>query len=142
MNIQIDENEVKHLLSALSIYEWVANSPHEESDSSIDSFCQSILKKLSEAGVKDPVQSENGIHTVSEEFFQDLFDSYIEPYNDNVFWTDLSSELAQRDLELEYSPKEIKALKPEDVEHRLNRTMDEYDEEFEKNGVDRLFIKM
>lgn len=142
MNIQITENEVKHLLNALSIYEWVTNSPHEESDPGVDEFCQSLLQKLSTAGVKEPIQKEDGNFTVSEPFFQELFESYIEPYNDNVFWTDLSSELAQRDLELEYSPKEVQGLKPEDVEKRLNRAMQEYDEEFEKNGVDRLFLKV
>ncbi|MDF3821106.1 hypothetical protein P3G55_14445 [Leptospira sp. 96542] len=141
MNLNLNESEVKHLLQALSIYEWVSNSPHEEADSAVEEFCQSVLKKLQTLGVKEPITSDDGVLTVDETFFQEVFESYIEPYNDDVFWSDLSTELAQRDLEEKHSPKELEALSPDEYEAKVTKIAETYDKEFETNGVDKLFLK-
>ncbi|EKJ85165.1 hypothetical protein [Leptospira meyeri] len=140
MNLELNPQETKHLLNALAVFEWVSNSPHEETDPSVDEFIQSILKKLS-ATKESPIVSENGLYTISEEYFQEVFESYIEPYNDDIFWTDLSTELAQRDLELKVSAKDLEALSPEDYETKVAKEAEKYDTEFEKNGVDNLFLK-
>ncbi|MCG6141101.1 hypothetical protein EHQ23_09525 [Leptospira bourretii] len=140
MNLELNPQETKHLLNALAVFEWVSNSPHEETDPSVDEFIQSILKKLS-AEKENPIVSENGLYTISEEYFQEVFESYIEPYNDDIFWTDLSTELAQRDLEQKVSAKDLEALSPEDYENKVAKEAEKYDTEFEKNGVDNLFLK-
>ncbi|MBM9592828.1 hypothetical protein JWG41_20520 [Leptospira sp. 201903075] len=141
MNLDLNPQETKHLLNALAVFEWVSNSPHEETDPSVDEFIQSLLKKLSAGGEKGPIDSENGLYTISEEYFQEVFESYIEPYNDDIFWTDLSTELAQRDLEQKVSAKDLEALAPEDYEAKVAKEAEKYDAEFEKNGVDNLFLK-
>ncbi|TGK86920.1 hypothetical protein EHQ24_04800 [Leptospira noumeaensis] len=140
MNLDLNPQETKHLLNALAVFEWVSNSPHEETDPSVDEFIQSILKKLS-SSPESPIVSENGLYTISEEYFQEVFESYIEPYNDDIFWTDLSTELAQRDLEQKVSVKELEALSPEDYENKVGKEAEKYDAEFEKNGVDNLYLK-
>ncbi|MCW7492800.1 hypothetical protein ND861_07295 [Leptospira sp. 2 VSF19] len=140
MNLELNPQETKHLLNALAVFEWVSNSPHEETDPSVDEFIQSILKKLS-VEKESPIVSENGLYTISEEYFQEVFESYLEPYNDDIFWTDLSTELAQRDLELKVSAKDLEALSPEDYETKVAKEAEKYDTEFEKNGVDNLFLK-
>ncbi|TGL72427.1 hypothetical protein [Leptospira jelokensis] len=141
MNLDLTAQETKQLLDALTVFEWVSNSPHEESDPSIDSFLQSILKKLSKGMENNPISEENGMFTVAEEYFQEVFESYIEPYNDDVFWTELTTELAQRDLELSISEKELEAMSQEAYETKVAKEAEKYDAEFEKNGVDRLFLK-
>ncbi|TGL99763.1 hypothetical protein [Leptospira jelokensis] len=141
MNLDLTAQETKQLLDALTVFEWVSNSPHEESDPSIDSFLQSILKKLSKGMENNPISEENGMFTVAEEYFQEVFESYIEPYNDDVFWTELTTELAQRDLELSISEKELEAMSQEAYERKVAKEAEKYDAEFEKNGVDRLFLK-
>ncbi|MCW7481552.1 hypothetical protein [Leptospira kanakyensis] len=140
MNLDLNPQETKHLLNALAVFEWVSNSPHEETDPSVDEFIQSILKKLS-SSPESPIVSENGLYTISEEYFQEVFESYIEPYNDDIFWTDLSTELAQRDLEQKVSVKDLEALSPEDYEVKVAKEAEKYDAEFEKNGVDNLYLK-
>ncbi|MCW7470462.1 hypothetical protein [Leptospira kanakyensis] len=140
MNLDLNPQETKHLLNALAVFEWVSNSPHEETDPSVDEFIQSILKKLS-TSPESPIVSENGLYTISEEYFQEVFESYIEPYNDDIFWTDLSTELAQRDLEQKVSVKDLEALSPEDYEVKVAKEAEKYDAEFEKNGVDNLYLK-
>ncbi|EOQ90627.1 hypothetical protein LEP1GSC202_3740 [Leptospira yanagawae serovar Saopaulo str. Sao Paulo = ATCC 700523] len=141
MNLDLTPQETKQLLDALTVFEWVSNSPHEESDPSIDNFLQSLLKKLSNGMENNPISEENGMYTVAEEYFQEVFESYIEPYNDDVFWTELTTELAQRDLELSMSEKELEAMSPEAYETKVAKEAEKYDAEFEKNGVDRLFLK-
>lgn len=134
--------EVKHLLEALVVYEWVVNSPHEESNSGVDNFCQSIFQKLHHMGVKDPIiHGEDGIYSTTEDFFNRIHDEYIESYNEDVFWADLSFEFGSRDLSKKYSESEFQKLSEDEKERKTSAEIERYDEEFEKYGIERLFIK-
>jgi hypothetical protein len=142
MELSLNDSEVKHLLEALVVYEWVANSPHEESDPSVDTFCQSILTKLKTAGIKDAIkQMPDGTHSVTEEVFQQIHEDYIEAYNDDIFWSDLAFELGTRDLSKKYTEIEFQKLTEEEREKRASVEIENYDKEFESYGVERLIIK-
>ncbi|TGN17985.1 hypothetical protein [Leptospira idonii] len=142
MEIKLNESEAKHLLEALAIYEWVVNSPHEESEESVDSFCQSLFQKLHKAGLGKPIEVDSsGTYSLSEEFFHNLHESYIDPYNDDIFWSDLAFELGQRDLSKTVSESDLKKMSEEELERKSEVEIQKYDKEFETHGIDRLFIK-
>ncbi|MDZ4726630.1 MAG: hypothetical protein SH817_10765 [Leptospira sp.] len=142
MEINLNDSEVKHLLEALVVYEWIVNSPHEESDPSVDNFCQSVFKKLKSAGLKEPLRTTSeGNLSVTEECFQQIHEDYIEAYNDDVFWSDLAFELGTRDISKKYSEAEFLKLSEEEREKKAAVEINAYDKEFETYGIERLYIK-
>jgi hypothetical protein len=142
MELSLNESEVKHLLEALVVYEWIANSPHEESDPSVDTFCQSLFTKLKSAGLKEPIkQTTDGVLSVSEDFFQQIHEDYIEAYNDDLFWSDLAFELGTRDLSKKYTEVEFQKLSEEEREKKAAIEIENYDKEFESYGIERLYLK-
>lgn len=142
MELNLNDSEVKHLLEAIVIYEWIVNSPHEESDPSVDTFCQSILSKLKNSPVKDSInQTSDGTLSVNETLFQQVHDDYIEAYNDDLFWSDLAFELGTRDLSKKYTEIEFQKLSEEEREKKAAIEIENYDKEFESYGIERLYLK-
>ncbi|TGL63908.1 hypothetical protein EHQ58_00660 [Leptospira ognonensis] len=142
MELILNDSEVKHLLEAIVVYEWIANSPHEESDPSVDTFCQSLLSKLKNSPVKDSInQTSDGTLSVNETLFQQIHDDYIEAYNDDLFWSDLAFELGTRDLSKKYTEVEFQKLSEEEREKKAAIEIENYDKEFESYGIERLYLK-
>ncbi len=142
MDITLNESEVKHLLEAIVVYEWIVNSPHEESDPSVDNFCQSLLAKLKDSSVKSSIEkTPEGILSVTEAHFQQVHEDYIEAYNDDIFWSDLAFELGSRDLSKKISETQFEKLSEEERESKAATEIQNYDKEFETYGIERLYIK-
>ncbi|MCZ8156219.1 MAG: hypothetical protein O9264_08895 [Leptospira sp.] len=142
MELKLKDSEVKHLLEALVVYEWIANSPHEESDPSVDTFCQSMFSKLKAAGMGEPLtQASDGLITVGEDFFNQVFEDYIEDYKEDLFWSELAFELGTRDLSKKFTEVEFQKMSEVDREKKASIEIENYEKEFESFGIERLYIK-
>ena len=134
MQIELTEKEYRRLLDMVYIGNWILNSTrgsdrfqdYDKVESKIFSYCkdhgmQTLIERYRGETVPSRAFSEGGIHEA------------IMDYEDAVFFDILAEELARRDMD--YAP--ISAQNYDELVAR----MDEYMEEFELNGTDRLQLE-
>lgn len=134
MLIELTEKEYRRLLDMVYIGNWILNSTrgsdrfhdYDRVESKIFSYCkdhemQALVERWNGETVPSRAFSEGGIHEA------------IMDYEDAVFFDILAEELARRDMD--YAP--ISAQNYDELVAR----MDEYMEEFEQNGTDRLQLE-
>ena len=134
MQIELTEKEYRRLLDMVYIGNWILNSTrssdrfqdYDKVESKIFSYCkdhgmQALIERWNGEVVPSRAFSEGGIHEA------------IMDYEDAVFFDILAEELARRDMD--YAP--ISAQNYDELVARI----DEYMEEFEQNGTDRLQLE-
>ena len=134
MEIKLTEKQFRRLLDLVYIGNWVLNSTrgddrirqYDQVESLIFSHCLSHgMAGLTELYQGEIIPSrafaEGGIHEA------------IMDYEDAVFFDILAEELARRDMD--YAP-----ISNQNYDELIER-MDEYMEEFERNGTDRLQVE-
>jgi len=133
MNIELTELEFRRLLDMAYIGNWVLNSArgadrfidYDNVESRLFSFClqydMTELVDFSSGNALPSSAYENGgIHEA------------IADYEDSVFFEILAEELARRDMDFQ----------PIDTDnfYELTDRIDEYIEEFERNGIDNITL--
>ena len=134
MEIELTEKEYRRLLDMVYIGNWILNSTRGEDrfadydrvESKIFSYCRAhqmdaLIERWEGQIVPSRAFAEGGIHEA------------IMDYEDAVFFDILAEELARRDMD--HAP--ISAQNYDELVER----MDEYMEEFERNGTDRLQLE-
>ncbi|MCM3756332.1 hypothetical protein M3197_02415 [Sporosarcina aquimarina] len=140
MKINFTKKQYKHLLDLVYLGEWTANSAkdYDERDSEYDAFFQYICSFAKDFGVQDlvPFDKEMDAHFPTQEYEQRL-QPIIDENDNEVFWQELSSRLAKRDLAKEgktYATQDEAMMKYFEVEG-------EYEKEFEENGLSNLELR-
>lgn len=93
-------------------------------------------------GCSDLVEADvNGEFFVNEKLTDGVAREKLEAFSEDVFWRELVSRLAARDLRTEIGAEKTEAeeLAPED-EEKLSAHEDAYWREFETHGVDHLVL--
>jgi len=136
MQIDLSDRQFRLLLDMVYIGNWVLNSArgedritdYDDLESHIFSYClkgsgMSVLADFPTNSVRpSKAFTEGGIHEA------------IMDYEDAAFFDILAEELSRRDMTAE-------GLSPEDVEE-LERRIEEYGIEFDRNGLDNLTIEL
>ena len=133
MEIKLTPLEFRRLLDMAYIGNWVLNSnrgldrftDYDKVESRLFSYCKqynmpSLVDYTDDAPIPSAEFESGGIHEA------------IADYEDSVFFEILAEELARRDMDFE-------PINPENFCELTNR-IDEYIEEFEKNGIDNISI--
>ena len=123
MNIELSEKEFRRLLDLVYVGNWVLNSAR--GDDRFEDYDQLQEKMFSLA-------PQHGMNSLVQRWYGHVFPS--QAYEDAVFYDILAEELARRDLGLE-------AEEPEDYTE-LSARMEEYMQEFEKNGLSTINIDL
>ena len=135
MNIELTEKEFRLLLDLVYTGNWIMNSARgDDRIEDYDNLQEKIFQLCPEHGMRalvtkwyshtfpSPAYERGGIHEA------------IADYEDAVFFDILAEELARRDLGLEDS-------EPEDYTELQSR-MDEYLDEFDKNGLGAVSVDL
>ena len=133
MNIELTTKEFRRLLDLVYIGNWILNSTrgtdripdYDLLESKIFSYCE-------KAGMRDIFTKLNGKFKPSSAFENGGIHEAIAIYEDSVFYEILAEELAHRDMDFE--PIGF------DNFEELTTRIDEYIEEFEKNGIENISI--
>ena len=134
MNIELTNKEFRRLLDMVYIGNWVLNSTRaEDRFKDYDDLQEKIFGCCAKLGLKDLYTTWYGHVFPSRAFEEGGIHEAIADYEDAVFYDILAEELARRDMSLEHTD-------PDDV-NELNTRMDEYFDEFERNGIDNLTIE-
>ncbi len=143
MKIEFSKEEYLKLLDMVNIADWVIHSfttgegegtrEYRELQAKIFSFAQ-------EYGLDDLVELFEGSYEPTRKFEDEspAFD-FIEEYEEEVFWDELIDRLTQRDMEVKHGEDWLDEIfENEELFREYQDKLLEYEEEFEKYGLDRL----
>lgn len=135
MNIELTEKEFRRLLDMVYIGNWILNSTRgDDRFEDYDELQEKLFTLCLDRGMRSLVQTWHGRIYPSKAYEEGGIHEAIADYEDAVFYNILAEELARRDLGLEDSD-------PEDFAELAGR-MEDYLDEFEKNGLDTISIDM
>ena len=134
MQIELTNKEFRHLLDMVYIGNWVLNSTrgddrfaeYDDLESKLFGLCRTV-------GMKVLVEDWNNTTIPSRAYEAGGIHEAIAYYEDNVFYEILAEELSRRDMG--YAD-----ITPENYEEITGR-MQQYMQEFEASGVDRLVLE-
>ncbi len=144
MRIDITNKEYRLLVDMFEIADWVLHSYRSDSPEETKGYrdLQQKLYALSrEAGMEDLIRydAELGQNIITEEYEeQSGYMSFIEDYENDHFWEELISRLADRDLTVQEG---LGSLNNMSVKERLEKLLvleEKYAREFEENGIANL----
>jgi hypothetical protein len=150
MNIELSEEQFIRLLKLAHLGNYVVNGARESDGedqkiSKYDEIEGFLLKFAYENQCEGLVlyDLKNNKYAPAESLeYDDEMEAFIEEYNEDVFWEELGSRLAERDM-MEEMGEEI-VLKLDDGERLkvLSEAKEKYFDEFEENGVDNLRLAL
>ncbi|MDO5002451.1 MAG: hypothetical protein Q4E20_09415 [Eubacteriales bacterium] len=133
MNIELSEKEFRRLLDMVYIGNWILNSARgNDRFEDYDLLQEKLFAQCPAHGMRTLVESWHGHIFPSRAYEDGGIHEAIADYEDAVFYDILAEELARRDLGLEDSD-------PADYTE-LTARMDEYLDEFDKNGLSTINI--
>lgn len=133
MNIELTEKEFRRLLDMVYIGNWILNSARgEDRFEDYDMMQEKLFSLCPSHGMRSLAERWQGHIFPSRAFEEGGIHEAIADYEDAVFFDILAEELARRDLGLE-------DCEPEDYTELQSR-MDDYLDEFEKNGLSTINI--
>ena len=143
--IEFTKDQYAQLLKLVYLGNWMVNA-HRTPDEDVEEYQELesyIFSKAKEFGLAQYVDiSPEGIFPTAEFESQEDLHEYIEDYDDQTFWDALIQRLADRKCYSLFTEKEIEAM--DDIERLMlfARVEEQYAEEFEKNGLDNLDVRL
>ena len=135
MNIELSDKEFRRLLDMVYIGNWILNSTRgDDRFEDYDLIQEKLFAKCPDLGMRALSQTWHGRSFPSKAYEEGGIHEAIADYEDAVFYDILAEELARRDLGLEDSD-------PEDFSE-LSARMEDYMDEFEKNGLNTISIDL
>ena len=135
MNIELTDKEFRRLLDMVYIGNWILNSTRgTDRFEDYDKIQEKLFSLSPSRGMQSLVRYSMGHALPSRAFEEGGIHEAIADYEDAVFFNILAEELARRDLGLEDSD-------PEDFTELADR-MEDYLDEFDKNGLNSINIDM
>lgn len=147
MKINFTKKQYENLLKIVYLGNWMANAIHDRSeedpiDKDLEEIENYIFSFAKDFGLDNYVEYDEGHKKYfPTNDFDELAHKYIEEYDDDAFWEELSGRLGERDFLEKYPKEEIEKMDKED--HFL-KEMDcqiYWEEEFEKNGLKKIGIR-
>lgn len=145
MEIELTKEQYKELLLLVLLGSWVRGGVADmrgEHGKEMDELEEYLLREAKNFDLTDLAEPFEG-HTVPSDRLSEEYEEIMEEYNDDEFWSQLSTRLGQRDFERTMSKEEEQHIKDNNgwFPERIHEIYEKYDEEFEKHGIDRLEIK-
>ena len=148
MKIDLTRKEYRDLLDILSIADWVLNAHKVDRDPRTERYRKLEQKFLA---LGKPMNYENLIAYAPEHnrYFptkeyeeKSSAQTFIVEYENDSFWEELVSRLAERDLARQLGGHErISTLSPEQLFEKLGQLEEYYGEEFLQNGLENLQLR-
>ena len=142
IKIELSEEQYKNLLKLVYLGEWVSQSYNEKPSTAIEEVEQAVYT------VSKGTKSENllELDDKTKRYFpsidmeEEMLET-IDEYDDNVFWDELVDRLAERDLIKAHGEDKVVKMSFEDRIEEEDPIIEQYEEEFSKNGIDKLNLE-
>jgi hypothetical protein len=141
INIRMNLNQYRDLLRLVYLGDWMANAIKESPPYLFEEVEQHILSYAKEAGMDGLVvfDHESKKYYQTADFDQEM-QEIIEDYEDYIFWEELASRLAERDLVDEIGEEAIEKMDVLEIVKAKEPFLVKYYQEFEKNGLENIYI--
>jgi len=141
INIRMNLNQYRDLLRLVYLGDWMANAIKESPPYLFEEVEQHILSYAKEAGMDRSVvfDHESKKYYQTADFDQEM-QEIIEDYENYIFWEELASRLAERDLVDEIGEEAIEKMDVLEIVKAKEPFLVKYYQEFEKNGLENIYI--
>ncbi|MFD2639129.1 hypothetical protein [Piscibacillus salipiscarius] len=140
MKINFTKKQYKQLLDLAFLGEFFGNGTRmpDERDKAIHDIYQYVLSFADRFQMDDLIEYEGKFDEyMPTREFEEQLEEYINKYDNDSFWEELPAKLAKRDIDRSGETFE----NGDDYMRRLFEIEAKYEEEFEKHGINRLYIK-
>jgi len=135
VNIELTEKEFRRLLDLVYVGNWVLNSTRgDDRFEDYDLLQEKLFALCAKHGMRSLIENWHGHIFPSHAYADGGIHEAIADYEDAIFFDILAEELARRDLGLVETD-------PEDYTE-LSARMEEYLDEFDKNGLDDISVEL
>ena len=147
MNIKFSKPEYEALLEVIRMADWVIHAHRTEDDPRTKKYQeleQKILSKAAEMGFEKQIVYDKELkkyHPTAE--YEEQCDAmkFIDEYDDDTFWDELTERLAFRDLLEQVGEEETKKMEPLERVEKIESLREPYLDEFDEHGITRLKIQ-
>jgi hypothetical protein len=141
MTLELTSDEIRSLMHMVSLALYVAEANQDESCTDDLNAMQAVADKVFEAGWREghrdiaEFDPARGQYMLREEYESDsVYSKSIQEFEDDFFWGELATALAERDVKL----KSNQNIDPVELSERLRDLEDNYLDHFTDHGVDHL----
>jgi hypothetical protein len=144
MKISINTSEYQLLLDVIYMADWILHSHDTESRSDTQEYLnlfQKLMSYAKEMGHGDLVEFNKELKTWSESFTfeaESAAPDYIDEFENDTFWSELISRLAQRDALKVFKTKNIEDVDTERLFFAIANMEEKWSKEFAVYGLDRI----
>lgn len=141
MKIDITKQEYRVLIDILEMADWVMNAHaiwQKEETAIYSSLMQKIYAYAKEMGCGDIIyydDNEGSYFTTKEYEEEGMQRQFIEAFEEDSFWDELSHRLAFRDLVQQEGEEAIERMDFMERATKLTEFLSWYEEEFNENGL-------
>ena len=146
MKIEISKGEYKILLHVLEMADWILNAHKSKEDKEHKPYRkleQKIFSIAAEMGYGSFIEYSKEFHEyMPTRKYEETCSAmeFIEIFENESFWDELIDRLGERDAIREVGMEGFKALKPIDRITKVDDHKENYIDEFEKYGLDRIVV--
>jgi len=146
MKINITKKEYRLLIDIFSIADWVMNAyiagdnPESEKHKKVEQRFFSYAKDFGFDNLIEYSADHECYFPTMEHDNMESDTKFIEEFEEDVFWDKLENSLAQRDLRVEKGVEKIKKMSPIEIFTQAEKFIENYKDEFAKNGIKNLKI--
>jgi len=145
MELKLNNEQFRELLIDVVIGTYIREAVLDargEDFEDVGKLQEYLLFVAKDFNAEDMVENFKGSLIPSEKVCEEYHDKNIEEYNDNEFWHRLETDLGKRDFLKTLTDEERKKIEKDGwLPDRVNEFYDRYAKEFEKHGIERLYIK-
>lgn len=140
LHIELTEDQYRKLVTLVFLGEWIAQgeSPDQSTRKDLQEVAEFIYSFAPQFHLEDWVQycDDCGVYHPNPQMEDALF-PLVDEYDEATFWDVLSHHLAYRDV-MVASGAEAKDVLPRELEMKLWRRKEQYEQEFQKHGLDHV----
>jgi hypothetical protein len=148
--VEFTKDQFLALMKMVYLGNWMANAtrnggpedPQKEEYNDIENYIFSHAKQFGLGEYVDDEDCEKYKRVFPTRKFEEETDveKLREEYDDHTFWEELAGYLGDRDFYKKYSGEEIERMSQDDRFIKLQECIIKWEEELEKEGIDRLNI--
>lgn len=144
MNIEFTDKQYEKLVKLVYLGNWMINAIRTNLIKEYDDIAQYVFSFCRKAKLEELIahdeKSGKFLPTMELDENDDIV-RYREEYDDEAFWSALIDGLARRDFIRAYGKDAIRRMEWTERIEKEGPFIDKYHKEFEKHGIERLYVK-
>ena len=141
MTITLSDEQYRRLVVLTMLGEWMVNATQKEPDANYE-YAASQLYSFAKGTPAEKLVSldpETRMWVPSADSDEEIH-ALIDDYDDKMFWEDLTTRMAERDLLAERGERAVNGMRPAERVRMIQSYAKPYVDEFEERGLDRLVV--